>query len=71
MYEKGNLMEKIEKRTYTIPEAAKIIGISRSLAYQLAREGKLPTIKLSTKRTVIPIAALDRWLEESVNKPKT
>lgn len=58
---------KLEKKTLTIAEAAQVIGISRSLAFRLASEGKLPTIKLATKR-VIPIAALDRWLEEQVQK---
>lgn len=57
---------KLEKKTYTIDEAAQVIGISRSLAYRLAKEGKLPVIQLATKR-VIPIAALDRWLEEQVH----
>ena len=59
-----NLKEKtvFEKRTYTVTEAAQIIGISRSLAYQMANEGKLPTILVGVRKNVIPKAALDQWL---------
>lgn len=58
----------LTKKTYTISEAAQVIGISRSLAFRLAKEGKLPSIKLATKR-LIPIAVLERWLEESTKMP--
>lgn len=54
--------EVFEKRTYTVTEAAQIIGISRSLAYQMASEGKLPTIRVGIKKNVIPKDALDQWL---------
>jgi len=57
------------KRTYTITEAAQVIGISRSLAFRLAKEGKLPTIKLASKR-LISITVLERWLDESTIMPK-
>ncbi|KLU61470.1 helix-turn-helix domain protein [Peptococcaceae bacterium CEB3] len=73
VFEKGQktLMEKtkIEKRTLTIAEAAEFIGISRSLAFRLVREGKLPTIQLYTKR-LIPISVLEKWLEEQIRTPK-
>ncbi len=46
----------------TVPEAAKMLGISRNFAYQLVREGKLPSIRFG-KRILIPIAALEKMLE--------
>lgn len=55
-------MEKFEKRTLTVTEAAQIIGISKSLAYKMANEGRLPTIKVGTRKHVIPKAALEQWL---------
>lgn len=61
--------EILAKKTYTITEAAQVIGISRSLAFRLAKEGKLPTIKLASKR-LISITVLERWLEESTKMPK-
>jgi excisionase family DNA binding protein len=47
----------------TVPEAAKMLGISRNFCYQLVREGKLPSIRFG-KRILIPIVALDKMLEK-------
>ena len=49
----------------TVPEAAKMLGISRNFAYQLVREGKLPSVRFG-KRILIPIAALEKMLEKGV-----
>ena len=55
-------MEKINKAVYSVAEAAKVLGISRTLAYDLANAGELPVLRLG-KRMVIPKAALERMLE--------
>ncbi len=55
------------KRTITIPEAAKTLGIGRSAAYEAARTGQIPTIRIG-KRILVPIAALDRLLSLEPNK---
>ncbi len=34
------------KRTYTVPEAAKLLGIGRTAAYEAARTGQIPTIRI-------------------------
>ncbi|GAH81663.1 unnamed protein product, partial [marine sediment metagenome] len=47
-----------EKITLTVKEAAKLLGISRSLAYDMARRGKLPTLKFG-HRLVVPRRALE------------
>jgi excisionase family DNA binding protein len=53
-----------ERLTLTIKEAAAKLGISRNLAYQLAREGKLPgVIFLGSKRMVVSAAVIRRLLE--------
>jgi excisionase family DNA binding protein len=44
-----------EPLTYTIEEAARMLGISRALAY---RRGVLPTVKIAGRR-LVPKAALD------------
>ena len=49
----------------TVPEAAEMLPISRNFAYQLVREGKLPSIRFG-KRILIPIAALERMLEKGI-----
>ena len=47
----------------TVPEAGEMLGMSRNFAYQLVREGKLPSIRFG-KRILIPKAALEKMLEE-------
>jgi excisionase family DNA binding protein len=48
----------VERLTYTIEEAARMLGISRALAY---RRGVLPTVKIAGRR-LVPKAALDGML---------
>jgi hypothetical protein len=51
-----------ERQTYTIGEAAKILGICRAVAY---RKGVLPTIRIAGRR-LVPKRALERMLAETV-----
>jgi excisionase family DNA binding protein len=52
-----------EKLTYSVEEAAQKLGISRGLAYELARRGELPgAIRLGQKRIVVSRVQLDRIL---------
>lgn len=51
----------MEKRTYTIPEAAKVLGIGRTAAYEAARTGEIPVIRIG-KRILVPSVALERML---------
>jgi excisionase family DNA binding protein len=48
--------------TLTIPQAAKRLGVSRNSAYQAARRGEIPTIRIG-KRILVPVAALERKLQ--------
>jgi excisionase family DNA binding protein len=47
--------------TLTIAQAAKLLGISRNSAYQAARYGQLPVIKIGA-RLLIPRVALEEML---------
>jgi len=51
-----------ERLTITVGEAAKELGISRALAYEMARTGKLPTLRFG-RRFVVPRKAIDQLLE--------
>ncbi len=56
----------IEKRLcITVPEAAKMLGLSRNFAYELVKRGQLPVIRLG-KRLLIPRVALEKMLEKGV-----
>ena len=50
-----------ERRTLTVEEAGRILGISRGAAYARAEDGSIPTIRLG-KRLLVPKAALDKLL---------
>ena len=45
----------------TVPEAAEMLRISRNFAYELVRQGKLPSIRFG-KRILISRAALEKML---------
>lgn len=51
----------LERRTYTIEEAAKILGICRAVAY---RKGVLPTVRIAGRR-LVPRRALEQMLAET------
>jgi excisionase family DNA binding protein len=51
-----------ERRTVSLDEAAKILGISRGHAYAMAKKGELPTIRIGT-RWLVPAAKLERLLD--------
>ena len=53
-----------QRRTVTIQEAAKILGIGRDQAYTAARLGQLPIIKIG-KRLLVSLPALTRMIEEA------
>ncbi|MBI4188307.1 MAG: helix-turn-helix domain-containing protein [Chloroflexi bacterium] len=60
-------MEKDERLTMTIPEFAQATGISRNLAYSLARQDSLPVavIKLGPKRMVLSRKAVLALLQDN------
>jgi excisionase family DNA binding protein len=54
--------DKPERLTVSVEYAAGVLGISRAAAYNYAKDGKLPVIRLGS-RIVIPRAALDKLLQ--------
>jgi len=52
-----------ETLVLSVAEAARQLDISLGTAYTLCREGRLPSIRLSTRRLVIPRKSLDLLLE--------
>ena len=62
-------VKEVQARTCSVEEAAKTLGIGRSLAYQLARTGDLPVIRLG-KRFVVPVERLERMLGGEESPPE-
>ena len=48
--------------TCSVEEAAKILGVSRSMAYQLVRSEGFPTVKIG-RRLLVSVKGLERWVE--------
>ncbi len=47
----------LQRRTFTVSEAAKLLGISRSTAYECVRSGELESLRFRS-RIVIPADAI-------------
>jgi excisionase family DNA binding protein len=47
--------------TLTIGEAASLLGLGRTAAYEAARRGQIPSRRLG-RRLVVPVPALVEWL---------
>jgi len=51
----------VQRLTYSVDEAAEVLGISRASAYEAIRKGEIPHIKIG-KRILIPRVMLDDLL---------
>ncbi len=52
----------MERLTYTVPEVAMMLGISRASAYTHVRTGEIPSISIGG-RIVIPRRVIDEMLD--------
>lgn len=57
----------MSKLTLSIPEAAKILGVSASKMYQIAKIKGFPTVQVG-KRILVSAKGLERWVEEQAGK---
>lgn len=55
-----------ETLTYSVAEVGKVLRISRSRAYDLVKEGVIPSITLG-RRILVPKKALNKMLEDLIN----
>ena len=55
------MLDHLDPLTVTVEEAAVLLGVSRSTAYELATRGYLPTIRMR-RRILVPAAALGKLL---------
>lgn len=59
-------MEKELRKTLKVPEAARLLGISRATAYNLARSGQLPGARRLGGRIVVLREILEKFLAGDV-----
>jgi len=53
----------IERRTLSVDDVAKILGVGRSAVYEAIRRGEIPALHFG-RRIVVPRQALLRLLDE-------
>jgi len=54
--------------TLKVEQVAEILGISRKLAYSLAKRRDFPVVRIGQKRLVVPRDRFLRWLNEKADK---
>lgn len=55
------------KLTYSVPEAAKVLGVSTSKMYEVVRIKNFPTIKIGG-RLLVSAKGLESWIEAQAEK---
>lgn len=58
----ADLLNPATNPTMKVEDAARVFQVSRSTMYDYVRRGVVPSIRLSSRKTVIPTAALVRLL---------
>ncbi len=60
---------EIRRRTYTVAEAALLIGVSRSTAYELVARGDLRAIRLG-RRWAVPVSTVAEIVGDDIDTPR-
>jgi excisionase family DNA binding protein len=60
-------MEEPRKLTYSVPEAAEVLGVSSSKMYELIRSDGFPTVRVG-HRCRVSIKGLEEWVDEQAKK---
>jgi excisionase family DNA binding protein len=58
-----NNHSELGRLAVSVPSAARSLGLGRNAAYDAAKRGELPTVKIG-RRILVPIDALHRMLAE-------
>ena len=56
-----------EPLVVSVPRAARMLGISRAAAYELAHRGELPVLRLG-RRILVPRVGLERLIARAVDR---
>lgn len=59
-------MSEMERMVFSIQEVAEMLGISKSYAYELVRNGTIPALQLGRKR-VIPKEEFKKWINRNTD----
>ena len=54
----------MDRITFSVTEAAEVLGVSQSFMYQLVKENRIPSLKLGNRR-LIPKESLEAWIRNN------
>ena len=57
--------DESSRRVFTVSEAASVLGISKSLAYELIARAEIPAVRLG-RRIIVPAQAIDAVLARAL-----
>ena len=60
---------RIEKKTYSVEEAAQVVGISARYMYDLVRTAGFPAFRIG-RRWLVSVKGLERWIEKQAQKER-
>ena len=60
-------LNNLDRVAVSVEEAGKLLGVSRSVAYSLARSAGFPVLKLG-KRKLVSLRGLQAWIDEQTAK---
>jgi excisionase family DNA binding protein len=53
--------DRTERKTLSVKEAAKVLGVGVNQAYEAIHRGEIPAVRIG-KRILVPVAALEQKL---------
>lgn len=57
-------MELLDERGYSVDQATEILGIGRSMTYELIANGRLESVKIGRRRIIPGQAIREYWARE-------
>ena len=60
----------MERMAISVPEAAKLLGVSKAKGYELAKMEGFPAVQID-KRILVSVKGLERWLETMTTTSST
>jgi excisionase family DNA binding protein len=60
--------DKNDPLLISVPDVARQLGIAKGLAYQMVRDGRLPSVLLGKRAVRVPLARLQVWISEQTRE---
>jgi excisionase family DNA binding protein len=60
--------DKNDPLLISVPDVARQLGIAKGLAYQMVRDGRLPSVLLGKRAVRVPLARLQVWIAEHTHE---